>query len=92
MEPTVVGILLKVETRGWTGPPPSLPREPVKIDEGRDGLRVFVYDLSPKEADLAVSDACLRIASRLERMLNSPKSPFPPGQYALRCTLGIVLF
>ena len=36
-----------------------------------------------------MSDACLRIASRLERMLNSPKSPFPPGQYALRCALEI---
>ena len=24
MEPTVVGILLRVETRGWTGPPPQI--------------------------------------------------------------------
>ncbi len=87
MEPFVIGILLRVETRGWNGPPPRLPKEPVKVEEGRDGLRVFLYDLSPKEADVAVSDACLRIASRLERMLTGPKSPFPQGHYALRCVL-----
>ena len=87
MEPFVIGILLRVETRGWNGPPPRLPKEPVKVEEGRDGLRVFLYDLSPKEADVAVSDACLRLGSRLERMLNSPKSPFPEGHYALRTTL-----
>lgn len=87
MEPIVIGILLKLETHGWNGPPPLLPKEPIKIDEGRDGLRVFVYDLSFKEPDVGVSDACLRIASRIERMLSAPKSPFPEGHYALRSTL-----
>ena len=89
MEPVVLGIVLKLETQGWSGPPPLLPREPVKIDEGRDGLKVFFYDLSPKEADLGVTDACVRIASRIERLLNSPKSALPRGQYASRCTLEI---
>lgn len=87
MEPFVIGIVLKVETQGWRGAAPLLPRAPVRIDEGRDGLRVFVYDLSPKEPDITVSDACLRLGSRLERMLNSAKSPFPQGEYAMRCTL-----
>ncbi len=87
MEPQVIGILLKVETRGWSGPPPLLPKAPVKVDEGRDGLRVFIYDLSLRDSDISVGDACLRLGSRLERMLNSPKSPFPRGHYALRTTL-----
>jgi hypothetical protein len=87
VEPFVLGVLLKVETRGWRGPPPSLPKPPVKVDEGRDELKTFIYDLSPKDADVSVSDACLRIASRLERMLTGPKSPFPEGHYAIRCTL-----
>lgn len=89
MEPFVVGILLKVETRGWNGAAPQLPKPPIHIEEGRDGLRVFSYDLSLREADVTVSDACARVASRLERMLAGPKSPFPEGGYALRCTLEI---
>ena len=87
MEPFVIGIVLKVETHGWSGAPPLLPNPPVKIDEGRDGLKVFYYDLSPKQADIGVADACLRLGSRLERMLSGPKSPFPEGSYAIRCTL-----
>lgn len=89
MEPVVLGIVLKLETQGWSGPPPQMPGAPVKIDEGRDGVRIFFYDLSPKEPDLGIADACIRIASRLERLLNSPKSPLQQGPYAARCTLEI---
>ncbi len=89
MEPSVVGIVLRVETRGWSGPPPPLPKPPISAGEGADGLRFFIYDLTPAEAGLSLPDACLRLGSRLERMLNSPKSPFPEGHYALRARLEI---
>ena len=55
MEPVALGILLRLEVRGWSGPAPRLPREPIRIDEGREGLRIFTYDLSPSEPDLSVA-------------------------------------
>lgn len=86
MEPVVLGVILKLETQGWSGAPPLLPKEPVKSDETKDGRRTFFYDLSPKDQDLSVTDACLRIYSRLERMLSSPAA-LPKGEYASRLTL-----
>jgi hypothetical protein len=86
-EPVVLGVLLRVETRGYAGPPPRLPKEPIKVEEGGDGLRRFTYDLSPKDPDLSVEDVCLRLGSRLGRMLNSDKAALPQGQFAAKCTL-----
>ena len=87
MEPVALGILLRLEVRGGSGPAPRLPREPIRIDEGREGLRIFTYDLSPSEPDLSVADACLRIGSRLRRMLAPDRSPFAEGQFAVRSVL-----
>ena len=87
MEPVALGILLRVEVRGWSGPAPHLPNEPVRVDEGRDGARTFIYDLSLKDPTLSVPDACLRIASRLERMLAPERTPFSEPHHATRCVL-----
>ena len=87
MEPVALGILLRIEVRGWNGPAPALPKEPMREETGREGLRVFTYDLSPSEPDLPVADAAVRIASRLRRMLSPERSPFPEGPFAARCTL-----
>ena len=51
-------------------------------------FRSFFYDLSPKDQDLSVVDACLRIYSRLERMLTKTHA-LPKGEYASRLTLEI---
>lgn len=83
----VIGIVLKVETIGYDGPPPVLPKEPVATEQGRDGLRRFIYDLTPPDRTLSVEDACARIGSRLDRMLNSPKPALPDGPHATRLTL-----
>jgi hypothetical protein len=90
-EPLVLGIFLKVETRGWTGPAPKLPKDPVRIEAGQDASKLFIYDLSPKEQDLTVSDACQRLASRLERVLVRERPAFPEGQYAVRMRLEVGL-
>ena len=87
MEPVALGIVLRVEVQGWSGPAPHLPNEPMRIDEGRDGARIFIYDLSPKDPTLSVSDACLRIASKLERMLAPERTPFTEPHHAARCRL-----
>jgi hypothetical protein len=87
MEPVALGILLRLDVRGWAGPAPRLPKEPLKVEEGRDGLRSFVYDLSPSEPDLPVADACVRIASRLRRLLAPERSPFAEAHCAVRAVL-----
>jgi hypothetical protein len=91
MEPLVLGIFLKVETRGWTGPAPKLPKETIRIEAGSDGLQTFIYDLTPKDEGLTVSDAAQRLASRIERMLSPDRTPFPEGHYALRLKLEVGL-
>jgi hypothetical protein len=91
MEPLVLGIFLKVETRGFPGPAPKLPREPVRSESGPEGYQLFVYDLTPKDEGLAVSDAAQRIASRIGRLFAPERLPFPEGHYALRLSLEIGL-
>ncbi len=87
MQPVALAIILRIEARGWSGPAPRLPNEPMRIEEGRDGARIFTYDLSPKDKDLSVSDACLRIASKLERMLAPERTPFSEPHHAARYML-----
>jgi len=87
MEPVALGVLLRVEVRGWTGPAPRLPNEPMRIDEGREGARTFIYDFSPKDPTLSVPDACLRIASKLERVLAPERTPFNEPHHAARHVL-----
>ena len=87
MEPLALGIVLRVEVRGWSGPAPHLPNEPVRVEDGRDGARIFIYDFSPKDPALSVPDACLRIASKLERVLAPERTPFTEPHHAARCTL-----
>ncbi|MDB5572084.1 MAG: hypothetical protein JWN93_3267 [Hyphomicrobiales bacterium] len=86
--PAVIGIVLRVDVRGWRGAPPLMPREPLKEEQGRDGARAFFYDLSPREADLSVEDACTRLASKLERMLVA-RSPFADLDLPVRLSLDV---
>jgi hypothetical protein len=87
MEPITLAIFLRIEARGWSGPAPRLPNEPVRMEDGREGLRIFTYDLSPKDPTLSVPDACLRVASKLERMLAPERTPFSAPEHVTRCTL-----
>ena len=87
MEPITLAIFLRIEARGWSGPAPRLPNEPVRMEDGRDGLRIFTYDLSPKDPTLSVPDACLRVAAKLERMLAPERTPCSAPEHVTRCTL-----
>ena len=87
MEPVALGVVLRIDVRGWNGPAPRLPGDPVRTEEGREGMRTFIYDLSPKDPTLSVADACLRIASKLERMLAPERTPFSEPHHAARCVL-----
>ena len=83
----VLGVVLKLELIGYEGPAPALPREPMREERDAQGTRRFFYDLSPSDPGLEVADACARLGSRLERVLNSPRSPLPEGMFATRLTL-----
>ncbi len=89
MEPLVLGIFLKIETRGYSGPAPKIVRDPARVESGADAYRLFVYDLSPKEPDLTISDATQRLASRLARAFDPENPPFPESQYALRMIMEV---
>ena len=90
-QPLVIGVVLRVDVRGWTAAPPLLPKAPIRTLDGRDGARTFFYDLSPKEPDLNVSDLCHRLGSRLDRLLTGEKAPFQDGMVAVRLGLDIGL-
>lgn len=76
---SVIGIVLRLDMRGWQGEAPLLPDAPVKSEDGRDGARSFYYDLMPKGASAAqpmdIEGMCVRLASRLERALLADSSP-----------------
>jgi len=90
-QPVVIGVLLRVDIRGWRGAPPLLPDAPINVGEGREGAQSFFYDLSPKAHDLTVADVCNKLGSRLERMLTGERSPFAESTMAVRLSLDIGL-
>ena len=75
-DPVVIGVVLRVDIRGWSGAPPKLPAAPVKVEEGRDGSLSFFYNLAPDDTEMNTQSLGLWLGSRLERMLNGEKSPF----------------
>lgn len=88
-EAIVIGAILRIDLRGWTGEPPALPNPAIKAENGADGTRTFYYDLCPPDHDLTAADLGNRIASRLERIMLAEKSPFAEGAFARRFTLEI---
>ncbi|MGE3246062.1 MAG: hypothetical protein AB7F96_14045 [Beijerinckiaceae bacterium] len=88
-EAIVIGAVLKIDLRGWNQPPPELPKPPIRMEEGRDGMLTLYYDVSPPDHDMTAADFGNRIWSRLERMLVSEKSPFREGAFARRFTLEV---
>ena len=75
-EAIVIGVVFRADVRGWSGAPPKLPKEPVKIEEGRDGSLSFYYNLTPDDPEMTSESLGLWLGSRLERLLLSEKSPF----------------
>lgn len=93
VSPVVLGIVLRIETRGWRGPPPHLALEPMRIETGKNPLdQSFFYDLSPSEEGLEVEAACARVGSRLERLLLSAESLGGETVFAARLRLEVGLW
>jgi hypothetical protein len=91
--PIVLGIILRIEMRGWHGPPPRLALDPIRIEDGERGLdQIFFYDLSPKEEALTVEAACARVGSRLERLLLSAEALGGGMVFAARLRLEVGLW
>ena len=90
-EPIVIGVVLRADIRGWGGPPPKLPKEPVKVEEGRDGSQTFFYNLTPEDPEMNTQSLGLWLGSRLERMLMTDKSPFHGSEAPRRLFLDIGL-
>lgn len=90
---SVIGVVLRLDVRGWQGEAPLLPEAPVKSEEGRDGAHSFYYDLMPKGAvadvPLDVEAVSVRLASRLERCLLAEHSPLQACDLPFRLTLDI---
>ncbi|MCC2095628.1 MAG: hypothetical protein KDJ29_01980 [Hyphomicrobiales bacterium] len=90
-EAIVIGAVLRVDLRGWSDPPPSLPNPPIKVEEGGQGTLTFHYDICPPDHDLTAGDLANRIYSRLDRIMVAEKSPFNSGPFARRFTVEIGL-
>lgn len=90
-EAIVIGAVLRVDLRGWSDPPPHLPKPPIKVEEGAQGTLTFYYDMCPPDHDLTATDLANRIYSQLERVMVAEKSPFNGGSFARRFTVEIGL-
>lgn len=91
--PTVLGMILRIETRGWQGPPPRLSLDPIRVESGKTPLdQVFFYDLSPGEEALSVETACARVGSRLDRLLESAAALSGEKLFAARCRFEVGLW
>ena len=90
-EPVVIGVVLRADVRGWSGAPPKLPQDPVKVEEGRDGTLTFFYNLTPDDPEMNTQSLGLWLGSRLERMLMSETSPFHDSQMPYRLFLDVGL-
>ena len=90
-EPVVIGIILRLDIHGWSGAPPLLPNPPVKVEESRDGSLSFFYNLTPEDSEMNTQSLGLWLGSRLERMLNSEKSPLHGKEMPRRIFLDVGL-
>jgi hypothetical protein len=82
-----LGVVLRVELRGWKGPPPALPKPPLRDEAGADEARVLVYDFTSADPQLSVEEAALSLASRLRRLLMPERSPFAEPHLAAKLVL-----
>ena len=91
--PIVIGMVLRIETRGWQGPPPKLALEPMRVEAGRSPLdQIAYFDLSPPEDGQSVEAACARVGSRLEKLLLSAEAVGQENFFAARCRLEVGLW
>ena len=91
--PVVLGMILRLDTRGWQGPAPRLALDPIKIEAGRSRVeQSFFYDLLPAAEGLSVEASCARAGSRLEKLFRSAEALGGETFFAARCRLEVGLW
>jgi hypothetical protein len=65
--PVLVGAVLRIDLRGFSGDLPTKLGAPMSEDPTRDGTRVLFYDLARQVGDGILDEACARLAVFLDR-------------------------
>ncbi len=89
-EAIVIGALLRVDLRGFSGDLPAALGKPIR-DEMREGLRALTYDLDSQIGDGIVDEACARFALWFDRHFIEADVDLFAGAMARRLKLEIGL-
>ncbi|MDB5543824.1 MAG: hypothetical protein JWO64_973 [Hyphomicrobiales bacterium] len=65
--PVIVGAVLRVDLRGFSGDLPARLGAPMSEDPMRDGTRALFYDLARQVGDGILDEACARLAVFFDR-------------------------
>lgn len=65
--PILVGAVLRIDLRGFSGALPTRLGAPMSEDPTRDGTRILFYDLARQVGDGMLDEACARLAVFLDR-------------------------
>jgi hypothetical protein len=87
--PALVGAVLRVDLRGYSGDAPVALGTPVRDAEAGDGTRSLFYDLGDDIAGQPMQDACLQLARVLDRMFLMPEEPPFADAFAKRMRLDL---
>jgi hypothetical protein len=85
----IVGAVLRVDLRGFSGELPAKLGAPMSEDPTRDGTRILFYDLARQVGDGIFDEACARLAVFLDRHFVE-QQPFE-GAFAKRFKLELGL-
>lgn len=89
--PVVVGAVLRVDLRGYSGDAPTTLGAPLRDEEMRDGMRTLHYDLGAQAGDGVMEESCARLALFLERHFIEPEEPPFAQAFARRMKLELGL-
>ncbi|MDB5640890.1 MAG: hypothetical protein JWN07_207 [Hyphomicrobiales bacterium] len=87
--PILVGAVLRIDLRGFSGELPTTLGAPMSEDPQRDGTRILFYDLARQVGDGILDEACARLAVFLDRHF-ADEQPFE-GAFAKKMKLELGL-
>ncbi len=89
--PILVGAVLRVDLRGFSGELPTKLGAPMSEEPTRDGTRSLFYDLARQVGDGVLDEACARLAVFLDRHF-CDEQPFE-GAFAkqMKLELGLMV-
>jgi hypothetical protein len=87
--PALVGAVLRVDLRGYTGDVPALLGAPLRDVVAGDGTRSLFYDLTSHVAGEPAQEGCLILARIMDRLFLSPSEPPFAEAFARRMRLDL---